>query len=267
MRKSLLCSTLPLLVASTGCTTLGPMPATTGVAMAPAGRPDIDVHAGLVPGYYLSSAVTPDGNGTAMREVGAVIEPDHWLSVPGLFAGARYAGEASSGAAPEPLLGYRSTIGEDRSLGVGVVAFGTHAQATQKSASFSATRGGAEAGADLRLTPDSHWLELHMNASAALTGLSAHGSYCVDSAGSYGVDCPDGATPVNDVHAGGVYPSVNFGMSLNFAQHLDSAFHGGRFDIGAGAGTMPRVLAGEQASARSYVALGGTLSLAFGALR
>ena len=260
-------SALPLLAASSGCTTLGPMPATTGVAMAPAGRPDVTVQAGLVPGYYLSSAVTQDGNGATIKQIGALIEPDHLLSVPGLFVGARYAGEASSGAAPEPLVGYRATVGQARSLGFGVVAFGTHAHESEKGASFSATRGGAEAGADLRLTPDSHWLELHLNASAALTGLSAHGAYCVDSTGTYGVDCPDGSVPLNDVHAGGLYPSVNAGLSLNFAQHLESAFHGGRLNFGAGAGTMPRVQSNEQVSARSYVALGGTLAFDFGALK
>ena len=70
---------------------------------------------------------------------------------------------------------------------------------------------------------------------------------------------------LTDASAGGFYPSVNAGVSLTFAQHLDSAFHGGRLDLGVGAGTMPRVLAGEQTSALGYAAAGATLTLGFGA--
>jgi hypothetical protein len=258
-------ATLYLLLSASACTTLGPMPSTTGIAMAPAARPDVEVHAGLVPGYYLSSAVEKGPSGAPVRELGAVLEPDRLISVPGLIVGARYAGEPATGAAPEPLVGYRATVGTDHSLGVAFVAFGTHAQASQKQASFSATRGGAEVGGDLRLTPESSWVELHLDASAALTGLSAHGSYCLDQNGKYGADCPDTGAVLTGVNAGGFYPSVNAGVSLTFAQHMASAFHGGRLDLGVGGGTMPRVLAGEQGSGLGYATAGATLTLGFGA--
>lgn len=265
MRKLFPVASVLLLVGTASCTTLGPMPATTGVSMAPAGRPEIEVHAGAVPGYYLSSAVTEDTEGAALRDVGAVLEPDRVLGVPGVFVGGRYAGTPGSGASFEPLLGYRASLGDDRRLGLGVIAYGTHARAAQKQASFSATRAGLEAGGDLRLTPSSQWLELHLDASVAFTGLAVDGSYCLDQAGIYGVDCPDGTALLTDTSAGGVYPSLNAGLALDFARHLDSAFHGARLALGVAGGTMPRAIAGEQRSARLYAAGGATLSVAFGA--
>ncbi|HEY1535987.1 MAG TPA: hypothetical protein VGF76_18335, partial [Polyangiaceae bacterium] len=228
---------LPLLAAVAGCTTLGPMPSTTGVAMAPTGRPDVTVQGGFVPGYYLSSAVSEDAQGASLTQLGAVLEPDRLLGLPGVFVGARYAGDHSAGASLEPVLGYRAALGADRSLGLGVVAYGTHASATQSRASFSATRGGLEAGGDLRLFPPSKILELHLNASAALTGLSASGSYCVDAAGTYGMDCADGTTALSDAKVSGLYPSLNAGLALDFAQHRESVFHGVRLALGAGGGT------------------------------
>jgi len=152
-------------------------------------------------------------------------------------------------------------------LGLGVVAYGTHAQGSQRQASFSATRGGLEAGGDLRLTPPNQYLELHLNASAAFTGLSAEGAYCVDQSGRYGVDCADGPNVLTEARAGGVYPSATAGLALDFARHLDSAFHGARLALGISGGTMPRLIAGEQRSARLYAAAGATLSVAFGAAR
>jgi hypothetical protein len=253
-----------LFAATVGCTTLGPMSSTTGVAMAPTGRPDMTVQAGFVPGYYLSSAVSQDAKGASLNQYGALVEPDRLIGLPGVFVGARYAGDHSAGASVEPLLGYRAALGADRSLGLGVVAYGTHASATQNKASFAATRGGLEAGGDLRLFPPSKILELHLNASAALTGLSASGLYCLDAAGTYGVDCPDGTPALTDAKVSGVYPSLNAGLALDFAQHLESVFHGVRLALGAGGGTMPRVIAGEQRAPRLYAAGGATLSVALG---
>jgi hypothetical protein len=241
------------------------MSATTAVNMAPAGRPDVSVQGGFVPGYYLSSAVSQDAKGASLSHLGAVIEPDRLVHVPGLFVGARYAGDHSAGASLEPLLGYRAAMGEDHALGLGVVAYGTHAAATQNKASFSATRGGLEAGGDLRVFPASQTLEFHLNASAALTGLSATGAYCLDAAGTYGVDCPDGTPALTDAKVSGFYPSLNAGLSLDFAEHLASLFHGVRLGLGAGGGTMPRVIAGEQRAPRLYAAGGATLSVALGA--
>lgn len=269
LRKSLPLPTALLAVSLGACTTLGPMPATTGIAMAPAGRPELEVRGGYVPGYFLSSAVREEASGAPLSEVSAIVEPDRLLHLPGLFVGARYAGSPGQGAALEPTLGYRTALGAERQLGLGVVGYGTHASGSDKRASFEATRAGLEAGGDYRLTPRYEYVELHANASAALTGVTASGRYCSDASGKYATDCPDEANAVTDTSAsaGGLYPSVSAGLSLDFARHLDSAFHGMRLGLGVSGGTMPRVIAGQQASARPYVAAGGTLSVAFGAAR
>ena len=235
--------------------------------MTPAGRPEVEVHGGITPGYYLSSAVTRDADSAGLRDLGAAFEPDRLLGVRGVFVGARYAGSPSAGASVEPQLGYRVSLGADQRWGLGVVAFGTHAHGSDNRASFTATRGGLEAGADVRLTPASKWLELHLDAGFALTGLSARGSYCVDEAGIYGVDCPVDAVTLVNADVGGLYPSLNTSFALDFARHEESALHGVRLAFGAAGGTMPRVIAGEQRSARLYAGVGATLSLAFGAVR
>ena len=269
LRNSLPVPTALLAVALGACTTLGPMPATTGIAMAPAGRPEVEVRGGYVPGYFLSSAVREDASGAPLSEVGAVVEPDRLLHLPGVFVGARYAGSPDQGAALEPTLGYRLALGAERQLGLGAVAYGTHASGSDKRASFEATRAGLEAGADYRLTPRYEYVELHVNASAALTGLTASGHYCSDAAGKYATDCATDESAVTNTSARafGLYPSVGAGLSLDFARHLDSAVHGVRLGLSASGGTMPSVVAGEQASPRTYAAAGANLSVAFGAVR
>ncbi len=248
-----------------GCTTLGPMPATTGISLAPAGRPEVELRAGLTPGYYLSSAAAEQAQGASMQDLAAVLEPDRLLGVEGLFVAGRYAGTPSQGAAVEPAVGYRAGLGEASPVSVGVVGYGTHANGAQKGASFSATRGGLEAGGDLRLTPKSDWLELHLNASAALTGLSAHGHYCIDAAGDFGVDCPDGVEASTSADVAGVYPSASGGLALDLLRHRASVFHGVRLALDASGGTMPRLIAAEQRSARLYGAAGFSIGVAFGA--
>ena len=64
----------------------------------------------------------------------------------------------------------------------------------------------------------------------------------------------------------GFYPSLNGGFALDFAEHLHSVFHGVRLAFGAGGGTMPRVIAGEQRAPRPYAAGSATLSVALGGI-
>lgn len=253
------------LLSTSSCTTLGPMPATTGISMVPAARPEVELRAGATPGYYLSSAVSEEAKSAVLQDLAAVLEPDRLLGVPGLFVAGRYAGTSGAGAAVEPALGYRAALGETQRLSLGVVGFGTHASGAEKQASFSATRAGLEAGGDLRLTRKSEWLELHVNASAAVTGLSARGSYCTDSVGRYGVDCPDDTPATTDARVSGLYPSLSTGLGLELGRHRAWIFHGMRLGVGASGGTMPRVIAGEQRSPRLFGAAGLSLSVAFGA--
>ncbi|HEX3851608.1 MAG TPA: hypothetical protein VHW01_11620 [Polyangiaceae bacterium] len=65
--------------------------------------------------------------------------------------------------------------------------------------------------------PPSKLLELHLTASASLTGLSASGSYCVDATGTFGEDCPDGMPALTNAKVSGFYPSLNGGFALDLA--------------------------------------------------
>src|SRR5262249_46264781 len=114
------------MLAMTGCTTLGPMPATTGVASLPAGRASLEVQAAAVPGYYLSSAVQKDPKGAAISQAALLVEPDSIIHVPGLVVGARYVGDSSKGGYPEPMLGYRAFVDADNRIAVSAVGFATH---------------------------------------------------------------------------------------------------------------------------------------------
>src|SRR5689334_22810199 len=148
-----------LLSSCAGCTPLGPIPAMTGVPVTPAGRTSAELQAAAVPGYYLSSSVTPEPKGTSLGQLLGVIEPDALIKVPGLFAGARYAGDEGTGASLEPLLGYRAYLDERQRFALAGTGFLTYASQKGSDASFSAWRGGLEAAADARVTGTSKYLE------------------------------------------------------------------------------------------------------------
>ena len=251
-------------LAVTGCTALGPMPATTATPAIPAGRPSFEVQVGALPGYYLSSSVQKEHKGTAIANAAILIEPDSIIHVPGLVVGGRYVGESSKGGYPEPMLGYRTFVDGDKRIAVSAVGYATHGSGSAKSASYSATRGGAEAGIDFRATPESKWFELHLMGGASLTGLSAEGVYCVDAQGIYGVDCPDMMPSFQRATAGGVYPAATGGISVDMGRHFNGEFHGGRVELLVGGGTAPHVTSGVQESARSYASAGLALSVGFG---
>jgi len=255
---------LALLLATSGCTTLGPMPATTGASFAPAARPDVTLSAGAVPGYFLSTSVQQEEKGASVWQGSVLVEPDRWIGLPGAVIGGRYVGKSDQGGYPEPMLGYRTRLGEERRLALGGLLYGTHASGESERASYEAWRGGGEVGADFRITPESHWLELHVFGSAALTALSAEGEYCLDADLRYGVDCNEMLLPVS-AEARGFYPSFDAGLGFEVARHLSSVFHGVRLDLQIGAGTMPTVVGAEQTSARTYAAVGGGLSVGLGA--
>lgn len=246
------------------CTTLGPMPATTGVSAVPTGRPGGEIGVGLVPGYYLSAGTQQSPSGAGLAQASLVLEPDRLLPLPGILVGARRVGHSDVGGYYEPLVGYRCHLDQDKRVAAMGVAYLTHASGSQNGTSYSATRGGAEVGFDIRMTPPSKLLEVHINAFAALTGLSARGRYCLDAA-QRGTSCAD--PPVNpvDIQASGVYPSGNIGASFDFARHLDTIFHGGRLAVGVSGGTMPTAIGGQQGDAHWYVSYGGTLTFGFGA--
>jgi hypothetical protein len=240
------------------------MPATTGMAMVPAGRPAAEVGFGVAPGYYLSSGVRQTPQGSGLTQAWLLLEPDRLIRIPGLVIGARHVGDSQNGGYFEPLAGYRCHLDDDERIAAAGIGYLTHATGTRDGASYSATRGGAEVGFDLRATPRSRWVEVHANLSAALTGLSASGHYCLDDMGQYGVACSDPPVRLTAVSASGLYPSGSAGVSFDFARHLGFFFHGGRLAFAVSGGTMPTALRGQQQSAHWYGSAGATLMLGFG---
>jgi hypothetical protein len=248
------------------CTTLGPMPAMTGVPTVPLERPGIELQGALVPGYYLSSTATEKPKATQLPQLVGVFEPDELLHVPGLFAGARYAGDSSSGAALEPLLGYRTFLDDEQRLSLAAVGFAAYASAEKAGASFTALRGGLEAGVDARLTPTSHYAELHANLGATVTALSADGQYCVDDDRRYGIDCPsDGSRLPISASVSGIFPSGHAGLSLDFGRHLHAPFHGVRVALDAAGGSLPTLIDGQEQGAKLFGSGGLSVTLGLGA--
>lgn len=250
-----------------GCTALGPMAATTGIAPVPAGRPSFEGSVGAMPGHYLSAGVQADPKGAAIGQAAILVEPDSIIHVPGLVVGGRYVGSATSGGYPQPILGYRTYVGSDHMVAVSALGYATHGSGSRKNAEYSATHGGAEAGVDFRVTPEYEWFELHLGATASLTGISAQGTYCVDSESRYGVDCPDMPTSRTTASAGGLYPSGVGLVAIDVGRRLKGEFHGARVALMMGGGTMPRVVSGQQEGAQPYGSAGLSLTVGLGEAR
>ncbi len=249
------------------CTTLGPTPAMTGIPAPPLERPGVELQAGLVPGYYLSTTVTEEPKAAVLPQVAGVFEPDQLISVPGLLIGARYAGDSSSGAALEPLLGYRTFLDGEKRFSLATLGFVAYASARDEAASFSAWRGGLEAGFDARISGPSKYAELHTNLGATFTALNADGTYCLGVDGDYGIDCsnvPGDQKPVSAA-ASGIFPTAHAGLSLDFARHWRGPFHGVRVAVDLAGGTLPTVVGGKQHSAQLFGTGGLSLTLGLGA--
>jgi hypothetical protein len=243
------------------------MPAMSGVPIAPLERPAFELQGGVVPGYYLSSAVREEPEAAGLPQLLALLEPDELIAAPGVFAGARVAGEPDSGSALEPLVGYRALLDRQQRFSVMGLGFIAYASGEDRGASFSATRGGVEAGFDARVTPLSHYLEAHVNVGATFTALVASGSYCLAADLRFAVDCD--ADPARralvSASAAGAFPSGHVGLALDFGRHLRAAFHGARVAVDVAGGTMPRVVGAEQQDSEWYGAGGLSLTLGFGA--
>jgi hypothetical protein len=251
-----------------GCTSLGPMPASTGVSPVPVARPSFTGQLAVLPGYYLSSVVQEDAKGAAIGQAMLTFEPDRWLRAPGLVLGARSVGNEEAGVYGEPMIGYRAYLDQAERLSLGGVGYGTYANESRRGASYSAARGGAEGAVDFNVTGHSRIAELHVLASASLTALDADGEYCIDANNRYGVDCPEPPDPVGTVvsaSAKGLYPGFVGGLALDIGRGIPAVFHGIRLAGYAGGGTMPTVIGAQQESARSYASIGLSIAIGFGA--
>jgi len=250
------------LLAVAGCTTLGPVPSTTGVSAIPAGKPGAEVQLGAVPSFYLSSsASTPHGAGTGQAAV--LLEPDRFVKVPGLVVGGRLFGSGPD-TPVEPVIGYRRALGED--FAWAVVGFGTSKRAKQKLASYHGFQMGGEVMADGKIVGFTRWLSLHAMLGAQLLRIVGSGTYCIDATGK-GKDC-DEKTPENNTfvngEAEGFYPSVTAAFALDGGRNGSSWFHSLRVSLLASIGRMPHVKNGDQVSDTTYFALGLLATLGVG---
>jgi hypothetical protein len=249
------------LIASTACTTLGPMPATTGVSAVPMGRLGFEVQAAAIPSFDLSQSTQNKPAGDATRQISLTVEPGKLLGINGLIAGLRVWGQQGDEPA-EPYVGIRSDVGNGISLAG--IAYGTVASARDGNASYSATRFGGELAADAVVIAGA-WLSLHANASASATAISAHGTYCADANG-IGVDCSnDGTDSVIDGHMSGLYPAGTVGASLDLGHRKHGFFNAARLAFELAGGQMPLMQNGVETSRGYYTSGGLSLTLGFGA--
>jgi hypothetical protein len=248
---------------ATGCTTLGPMPTTTGIAAVPTGRPGVEAQAGVVPGYFVSSATQePAHKDDPIGQVLGLVEPGQWLGTRGLVAGARHWGEHGDGAF-EPFLGYRHRL--DDSFAVAVFGYGTKMQAADRGASYRATRIGGELAVDARVIALTRWLALHGQAAVSTMYLDAHGRYCAGDDG-LGIDCnQNGTDRMVDGTIRGAFTSATAALALDVGRLPDGMFHSLRVALLGAAGVMPQERDGKQTDGARYASLGLSLTVGFGA--
>jgi hypothetical protein len=252
---------LPIVLLATGCTTLGPMPATTGISAVPANRPGAELQAGIMPAFFLSDAAHANyGHGAPTRQISALIEPDRLLGTKGLVIGARSWGE--TGDSPfEPMVGLRRRV-DDR-FSVAGFAYGTHAHGAEQGASYIANRFGGELAIDAELIPVASWLGIHVQATASATYVDAHGTYCVAPDGE-GIDCHDTSRRV-DGTIEGVYTAATAGVSLDLARRSQGYLHDIRLALLGAVGAMPRIRDGvQQPSNDQYRSIGLSLTIGIG---
>ncbi len=244
------------------CTSLGPMPATTGISAVPLGRPGAQAQLGTMPGFYASQSAQNEARGTSIQALSALFDPDHWLPVKGVLIGARIFGQ--SGDTPgEPYVGYRSKV-NDR-VSVGAVAFGSSKRSENRLASYHGVRAGAEGAVDAELWAPTRWFSVHAQAAASLTRILASGTYCVDGQG-IAKDCDEMNPSTNVMVTGkttGVYPAATGTLALELGSR-SGLFDSARLALLGSMGRMPLVENGAESGSGTYYTLGASLTLGVG---
>ena len=245
------------------CTTLGPMPATTGISALPAERPSGEVQVAVMPVFFLSDTTQAEDPGSqASPQLSALFEPDHLLGTRGLILGARTWGEGGDSPV-EPMIGLRRKL-DDR-IAIAGIAYGTRVRGASSGASYRANRLGGEVAVDALLLPMG-WLDLRLQATLAGTFIDASGRYCVLANGE-GTDCDDGSREVNG-EVSGLFPSATAGAALDIARRSSGVVHGVRIAFLAAIGATPRLRDGVQQPMKdTYRSFGLSLTLGLGSER
>ncbi|HEY4060081.1 MAG TPA: hypothetical protein VGM39_25880 [Kofleriaceae bacterium] len=252
-----------LAVVATGCTTMGPMPMSTGVSAVPVGRPGVEVSAGVVPGFFLSDAaqehLDQPTTGTMSGEKSIILEPDRLIGTKGLIVGARTLDDGIS----EPMVGYRRRL--DPNFSIGAIGFAGRSHAGDKDANgayYEATRAGGELTVDFQVGEPI--LSFHLFGSISSTYVNAHGRYCVGGDG-WGRDCDEDTRRAN-AEVNGVYTAANAGVSIDIARRPEGYLHFIRLFAMGTFGRMPRLYDGEQEpSNQNYESFGFGVQFGLGA--
>lgn len=231
------------------------MPATTGISAIPAERLGFEFQAGFVPSHMLSDATQPPGGiRDPSPQVAVLLEPGS--VAPGLVLGLRWFGDADDHGV-EPMLGYRRHLGDH--IAVAGVGYASTLEAADSGARYRANRYGGELAIDAGTGPG--WFSLHAQAALAATYVSAHGSYCVSTAG-VGVDCNGGPDVEGNLH--GLYPTATGSLTLDIGRRAIGVFHGARLAVLSSVGLMPQIRGTDQRSAAQFHSVGLTLTIGFG---
>jgi hypothetical protein len=250
-------------LAASACTTLGPMPATTGVAAVPANRPGLEATAGIMPGFHLSEGAKREPTGSILGQTSIIVEPDRLLGTKGLVLGARSWGNEED-VGREPMIGYRRRY--DEHSAIAVIGYATHLSGTNQGASYEGTHAGAELSFDGRLFGN-RWVALHLQATGSVSYLAARGSYCVGEQG-YGTDCDnDGRDHRVDAHLTGLFPAATASFAIDFARRETGVLHGVRLAFLTTYGAMPVIRYREPYDTTPYASFGLSLTLGLGADR
>lgn len=251
---------IAVLFAICACTSLGPMPSTTGISAVPVGQPSIEAQAGSVPSFYLSQSARDDAKGTAILQLSALLELDRFIRLPGLVFGGRIFGPTGDTLA-EPYLGYRAKLGDAFAIGGGV--FGTAKGSQIRLASYRGSRLGGEAAFDVKAWEPTSWFALHAQAAVSATRISASGTYCVDGSG-IAKDCDEENPAMNTMVSGsteGVFPAAAATLAFDFGRDVGRQFRGVRLAALGAVGRMPLVRDGVKTGDGTYTTLGLTLTL------
>src|SRR6185295_11693824 len=125
---------------------------------------------GVMPAFFLSDAAQETPKGNVTPQLAGLVEPDRLLGTTGLVLGARSWGKDQD-TALEPMIGYRRRL-DDGGGSVAVIGYATHLAGTDHGASYTGTHFGGELALDGELVGN-RWLAIHVQASAAVSHLSA----------------------------------------------------------------------------------------------
>ena len=250
-------------IMASACTSLGPMPALTMSNPVPTERASMDIQAGLVSGFFLSSAVA-DKDATILPQLAGSLDVGEWVGLDGLVVGGRGVGGGDSTPILEPIVAYRTHLGHGKRFALGTALFGTYAKGDSSGASYTAIRAGGEVTLNMRVTPIYEWVEWHVNLGASVTGINASGQYCMNSEGM-GKTCEADETANAEADILGAFPTVFAGTVLHIAHGFGSYFHGLRLGGHYAVGAMPTVIDAERKPDRWWHMFGLHISMAFGA--